>query len=147
MYNTILLALDGVAADRAIVEHVKPLAKLAQSRVVLLHVDDWTSRTHRQETLYPGATDDFMYLKKICAEFQSSGIPAEPELAYGDPVMEIVKQVRQKGCDLVVMSTQRQRSLAEIIFGTTASRVQKGIGLPVLMLGAKQMAKVPAFAA
>ena len=35
MYKTILLTLDGTATDRAIIEHVKVLAKLAQSRVVL----------------------------------------------------------------------------------------------------------------
>ena len=38
MYETILVTLDGTATDRAIIEHVKQLAKLAQSRLVLLHV-------------------------------------------------------------------------------------------------------------
>lgn len=62
--------MDGISTVRAIVEHVKPLAKLAQSRDVLLHVDDWTTKTHRQEALYPGATYDFAYLKEICREFK-----------------------------------------------------------------------------
>ena len=38
MYKTILVTLDGNPTDRAIIEHIKPLAKLMQSRVVLLHV-------------------------------------------------------------------------------------------------------------
>ena len=33
MYETILLTLDGTPTDRAIIEHVKELAKLAQGRV------------------------------------------------------------------------------------------------------------------
>ena len=46
MYDTILVTLDGTSTDRAIIGHVKPLAKLAHSRVVLLHVaDGWAART------------------------------------------------------------------------------------------------------
>jgi nucleotide-binding universal stress UspA family protein len=47
MYKTILVTLDGTPSDRAIIEHIKQLAKLAQSRVVLLHVaDGWAARTY-----------------------------------------------------------------------------------------------------
>ena len=38
MYDTILLTLDNSPADRAIIEHVKRLAAIMHSRVVLLHV-------------------------------------------------------------------------------------------------------------
>ena len=34
MYKTILVTLDGTPTDRAIIEHVKPLANWAHSRVV-----------------------------------------------------------------------------------------------------------------
>ena len=37
MYKTILVTLDGTGTDRAIIEHVKVLAKLAASRVILAH--------------------------------------------------------------------------------------------------------------
>jgi nucleotide-binding universal stress UspA family protein len=40
MYQTILVTLDGTATDRAIIEHIKQLAALAGSRLVLLHVAD-----------------------------------------------------------------------------------------------------------
>jgi hypothetical protein len=47
MYEKILLTLDGTPTDRAIIEHVKQLAKRAQSRLVLLHVaDGWAARTY-----------------------------------------------------------------------------------------------------
>ena len=38
MYKTILVTLDATPTDRAIIEHVKKLAKFMKSRVVLLHV-------------------------------------------------------------------------------------------------------------
>src|SRR5438874_12868256 len=138
MYKTILVTLDGTPSDRAIIEHAKQLAKLAQSRVVLLHVaDGWAARTYGQDAVSPEISEDNEYLKKVQAEFQGAGIAAQAELAYGDPAKEIVKWVEQKGCDLVAMSTHGHRFLADLFLGTTASRVQHKIRVPVLVLRAK----------
>ncbi|MFB3916769.1 MAG: universal stress protein [Terriglobales bacterium] len=138
MYETILVTLDSTPTDRAIIEHVKQLAKLAHSRVVLLHVaDGWAARTYGPDAVSQEITEDTAYLQKIRAEFQALGIPAEAELAYGDPVTEIVRWVEQKGCDLVAMSTHGHRFLADLFLGTTASRVQHSISVPVLLLRAK----------
>lgn len=138
MYNKILVTLEGTATDHAIIEHVKVLAKLASSRVVLLHVaDGWAARTYGADAVSPEITEDKAYLKKVLTDFESTGIPAEAELAYGDPVTEIVKWVKTKGCDLVAMSTHGHRFLADIFLGTTASRVQHSISVPVLLLRAK----------
>ena len=138
MYKTILVTVDGTPTDQAIIEHVKQLAKFAQSRVVLLHVaDGWAARTYGPDAVSPEITEDTAYLKRVQAEFQSMGIPAEAELAYGEPVEEIVNWVDQKGCDLVAMSTHGHRLIADIFRGTTASRVQHRIRVPVLLLRAK----------
>jgi len=138
MYKTILVTLDGTPSDKAIIEHVKHLAKLAQSRVVLLHVaDGWAARTYGPDAVSPEITQDTAYLKKVRTEFQSMGIPADAELAYGDPVTEIVKWVQRKGCSLVAMSTHGHRFLADLFLGTTASRVQHSISVPVLLLRAR----------
>ena len=138
MYKIILVTLDGTSSDRAIIEHVKVLAKLAQSRVVLLHVaDGWAARTYGADAVSPEITEDTAYLKKIRTEFQSAGIPADAELAFGEPVKEIIKWIKKRGCDLVAMSTHGHRILADLFLGTTASRVQHSIKVPVLLLRAK----------
>ncbi len=138
MYKTILVTLDGTPTDRAIIEHVKQLAKLAQSRLVLLHVaDGWAARTYGRDAVSPEIAEDTAYLQKVQQEFQSAGIPTAAELAYGEPVKEIIKWVQQKGCDLVAMSTHGHRFLADVFLGTTASRVQHNISVPVLLLRAR----------
>ena len=138
MYKTILVTLDGTSTDRAIIEHVKPLAKLAGSRVVVLHVaDGWAARTYGPDAVSREILEDTAYLAKVRAEFQAAAISAEAEMAYGDPTSEIVKWVKQKGCDLVAMSTHGHRFLADLFLGTTASRVQHSISVPVLLLRAK----------
>src|SRR5437868_6244940 len=138
MYDTILVTLDGTPSDRAIIEHVKQLAKLAHSRLVLLHVaDGWAARTYGRDAVSAEIAEDTAYLQKVRDEFQAAGIPTDAELAYGEPVKEIVKWVVQKGCDLVAMSTHGHRFLADLFLGTTASRVQHSISVPVLLLRAK----------
>jgi nucleotide-binding universal stress UspA family protein len=99
--------------------------------------DGWAARTYGPDAVSPEITQDTAYLKKIRSEFQASGVPTQAELAYGDPVTQIVKWVEQKGCDLVAMSTHGHRFLADIFLGTTASRVQHSISVPVLLLRAK----------
>jgi nucleotide-binding universal stress UspA family protein len=138
MYEKILVTLEGTSSDRAIIEHVKQLAKLAQSRLVLLHVaDGWAARTYGPDAVSPEIAEDTAYLEKVRAEFQAIGIPTEAELAYGEPVKEILKWIEQKSCDLVAMSTHGHRFLADIFLGTTASRVQHSVSVPVLLLRAK----------
>lgn len=138
MYEKILLTLDGNPTDRAIIEHVKQLAKFAHSRLVLLHVaDGWAARTYGPDAVSREITEDTAYLHRVQSEFQLEGILADAELAYGDPAEEIVNWIENKGCDLVAMSTHGHRFLADLFLGTTASRVQHRIKVPVLLLRAK----------
>ena len=138
MYKTILVTLDGTPTDRAIIEHIKLLAKLAGSRVVLLHVaEGWAARTYGPDAVSQEITEDKAYLQSVREELQSRDIPVDTEMAYGDPAREITKWVEQKHCDLVAMSTHGHRFLADLFLGTTASRVQHNVSVPVLLLRAK----------
>lgn len=138
MYDKILVTLDGTPTDRAIIEHIKQLAKLAHSRLVLLHVaDGWAARTYGSDAVSPEISEDTAYLHRVQSEFESEGIAAQAELAYGDPAEQIVNWVESKGCDLVAMSTHGHRFLGDLFLGATASRVQHRISVPVLLLRAK----------
>ena len=98
MYDKILVTLDGTPTDRAIIEHVKRLAKIMTSCIVLLHVaDGWAARTYGPDAVSQEISDDTRYLETIRSEFQDAGIAARPsELAYGDPAKEIIRWVQQK---------------------------------------------------
>ena len=138
MYDKILVTLDATPTDRAIIEHIKALAKIMHSRIALLHVaDGWAARMYGPDAVSPEVAEDKAYLEKIKIEFQAEGIPTEAALAYGDPASEIVKWVQQEGCDLVAMSTHGHRFIKDLFLGTTAPRVQHRISVPVLLLRAK----------
>ncbi len=138
MYVTILVPLDSTPTDRGIIDHVKALAHVMGSRVVLLHVaDGWAARTFGPDAVSPEVSDDQRYLNEVQAEFETAGIHAETVLAYGEPADEIVRWIREKGCDLVAMSTHGHRFLADLFLGTTASKVQHQVSVPVLLLRAR----------
>ncbi len=138
MYDTILLALDLSPADRPIIDHVKQLAGLMHSRVVLLHVATGpAAQFHEEDAGGKEVKESRSYLKQIRTEFEAANIPAEFQLAYGEPVKEIIKWVDEKGCDLVAMGTHGHKLLADLFLGATASRVQHNISVPVLLLRAR----------
>lgn len=142
MYNKILVTLDGTPTDRTIIEHIKPLAKWAKSHIVLLHVaDGWAARTYGPDAISREIAEDRSYLEKVRAEFQSEGIDAKAELAYGDPGGEIVKWVEKNGCDLVAMSTHGHGFLADLFLGSASRHVRHRISVPVLLLKKKAGSK------
>jgi nucleotide-binding universal stress UspA family protein len=138
MYHTILVTLDGTPTDRGIIDHVKSLAQVMHSRVILLHVaDGWAARYFGPDAVSPEVAADQAYLAQVRTEFEAAGTAAETVLAFGEPADEIVKWIRDKGCDLVAMSTHGHRFLADLFLGTTASRVQHQVKVPVLLLRAR----------
>ena len=139
MYDTILVTLDATQTDRAVIEHIKRLAKHMDSRVVLLHVaDGWAARTFGPDAVSPEISEDRAYLESIRLELEAEGIPAAAEMAYGDPSKEIVKWIREKGCDLVAMSTHGHRLLEDLFRGTTATNVRHEVDVPILLIRAKK---------
>jgi len=138
MYDTILVTLDATDADKTILEHVRALARIMGSKLVLLHVaDGWTARTYGADAVSPEIQEDRAYLAKIKAELEGEGISAHTELAFGNPATEIVKWVQARHCDLIAMSTHGHRFLGDLFFGVTAHKVQHQVSVPVLLLRVK----------
>jgi nucleotide-binding universal stress UspA family protein len=139
MYRKILVTLDTSPTDQAILEHIRPLARLMGSRIVLLHVaDGWAARLYGRDAVSREITEDRAYLARIEGELAGEGFEVESALAFGDPATQIISWVEEKGCDLIAMSTHGHRLLGDLLWGTTANRVQHGVDVPVLMLRAKK---------
>ena len=138
MYQNILVTLENTPTDRAIIEHIKQLAQLMGSNVVLLHVATGVpAQWHGADADGEEVSVDSAYLGQAVTELNEAGITANGQLVFGDPVTQIVKWISENKCDLVAMSTHGHRLIADVILGTTASRVQHSISVPVLLLRAK----------
>jgi nucleotide-binding universal stress UspA family protein len=135
MYKKILLALDVSPADRPIIEHIKKLAGMMASHVVLLHVATGVAvQFHGEEAAGQEVEAGRAYLEQVRQEFETAAVSAGTRLAFGDPSREIVRWATEDGCDLIAMGTHGHKLLADLVLGSTASRVQHNIGVPVLLL-------------
>ncbi|HEY1684498.1 MAG TPA: universal stress protein [Tepidisphaeraceae bacterium] len=137
MYHKILVTLEATPTDRAIIDHVKQLAAITKSNLVLLHVATGVpAQLYGADAAGEEISEDQAYLHRIKKEFDAAGIPTVTELAYGDPIKQIIKWIEQHGCDLVAMSTHGHQWVGDLLFGTTATKIQHQISVPVLLLRA-----------
>src|SRR5215213_1597071 len=103
MYKKILVALENSKADQSLLPHVRQLAKLLGSHLLLVHVaDGWAARTYDQLKLNESdeMRADRKYLEDTAADLRARGLEASAYLALGNPPNEIVKTAETEACDL-----------------------------------------------
>ena len=139
MYGTILVTLENSKTDEAILAHIEPLAKLAGSRLLLVHVaDGWVARTREQLNLAESEEmrEDRAYLESVRERLAAKGLETDTVLLAGEPADEIVKLAEERHVDLIAMSTHGHRFLADLILGSTARKVRHTVEVPVLLVRA-----------
>lgn len=137
LYKTILVTLEISVTDKAVLDHIMPLARLCGSKLILLHVaDGWAARHFGDEAVSREITEDKEYLELHKQILEAQGIEVETELAFGDPAKEIIKWVESKHCDLVAMSTHGHKGLADFFFGSTVHHVRHEVKVPILLVRA-----------
>lgn len=137
MYRRILVPLEHSDYDDAILAHVRDLARLCASSVVLIHVaDGWAARNQQPLALRESAEmkQDREYIESRADALEQLGITVECVLAGGDPAKEIAAAAEREGCDLVAMSTHGHRGLQDLIRGSVANDVRHHTTVPVLLV-------------
>jgi nucleotide-binding universal stress UspA family protein len=137
MYRRILMPLENSPADRAIIQHVLPLAKLLGAEVVLVHVaDGWAARHMEHLNLRESQEmkEDRAYLERVCQELRQAGIDVDAVLAAGDPAKEIAATAEREGVDLIAMATHGHSLLGDVVHGTTATALRHVSRIPILMV-------------
>ncbi|MFL6279385.1 MAG: universal stress protein [Vicinamibacterales bacterium] len=139
MYKHILIAIENSESDRAVLDHVEPLARLLAARLLLVHVADGWAARHFDELKLRESEEirqDREYLARICDDLARRGFDVRARLAMGDPATELSKVAIEEGVDLIAMSTHGHRFLNDLLRGATADRVRHNVQIPVLMVRA-----------
>lgn len=139
MYSRILVPLEHSSSDRSILAHVRALARLCGSSIVLIHVaDGWAARNIRHLHLRESEEmrSDRAYIERVAAALEADGFEADAVLATGDPATEIAAAADREGCELIAMSTHGHKFLSDLIRGSVASEVRHRTLVPVLLVRA-----------
>ncbi len=137
MYRRILVPLEHSPYDDIILAHVRQLAALCGSHLLLIHVADGWAARHQQALKLRESEEmrlDREYIEGWCAKLQSEGFETDSILAGGDPATEIAAAADREGCDLVAMAVHGHRGLQDVLYGTTANTVRHRTTVPVLMV-------------
>lgn len=137
MYRRILVPLEHSLYDRVILDHVRQLAALCQSSLLLIHVaDGWAARNQQSLKLRESEEmqKDREYLEQCCASLRSDGFESHCLLAGGDPAVEIAAAADRESCDLIAMAVHGHKGLQDLLYGTTANAVRHKTTVPVLMV-------------
>jgi nucleotide-binding universal stress UspA family protein len=140
MYERILIPLENSAADKAILQHIKPLAKLMGASLILMHVaDGWAARNYDRLNLAESEEmkTDRAYLESVAESLRDDGFEVSHFLAMGEPSDQIIKFANEHKMDLIAMSTHGHRFIGDLLYGNTADKVRHFVDVPVLLLKAK----------
>ena len=140
MYRNILIPLENSGADETILTHIKPLARMAGAKLLLVHVaDGWVARNFQQLKLAESEEmkEDREYLESRTRQLTDEGFVCDAVLALGEPSDEIIKLARERNVDLIAMTTHGHRFISDILYGATADKVRHAVDVPVLLVRAK----------
>jgi nucleotide-binding universal stress UspA family protein len=140
MYKKILIAVENSEADRTILEHIEPLARLIDARLLLVHVADGWAARHFDELNLRESEEmqaDRAYLARIKADLQERGFEVDALLRMGDPAKEICRVAEEQAVDLIAMATHGHRGVSDVIHGQTVDSVRHKVRIPVLLLRQK----------
>ena len=140
MYHTILIPVENRETDNTILEHIRPLARLTNAKLLLMHVaDGWVARNFEQLELQESEEmkHDRAYLASLEKELRGEGFEVSSVLAMGEPSTEIIKLAKSSGADLIAMTTHGHRFINDFLRGATADKVRHAVEVPVLLLKVK----------
>ncbi len=137
LYQTILIPLENSPADGTILEHIRALARLCGSRIILVHVaDGHVARNQEQLNLEDSEEmrTDRAYLSQRQEDLRRDGFEVSCQLACGDPAEQIIRLAHNEHCDLIAMSTHGHGFIKDALLGSVANEVRHRTDIPVLMV-------------
>jgi nucleotide-binding universal stress UspA family protein len=152
MLTQILVPLDGSAFAERVLPYVKELARRFESTVLLLRA------TTPAETLViePGMAPTVApvvdplpimeaerreadtYLRAIADQLRGAGLSVTYEQHVGPAATVIIDRARERGADLIAMTTHGRGGLGRLVFGSVADTVLRSAPCPVFLVRVRE---------
>ncbi len=133
-YNNIAIALDFSKDDHKILAYALGQGN-PNSNYLLIHVVEsasanlWGENSNDNET-----AKDKEQLQHYVNQLQAKDLKVTAELGYKSRVKEIIRIVKEKKADLIVMGAHGHSGVKDIIYGETVNAVRHELKIPVLIV-------------
>lgn len=132
----ILVPVDFSECTKESLLYAVPFAKQFDARLTLLHVMEPTYLAPSETSALPitetveAATKRLKQLRDRCA----GTVQCQTLVRLGYCEHEIIKVAQEEGSDLIILSTHGRTGLARLVMGSTAERVVRRAGCPLLIV-------------
>ena len=116
MFSPILVPLDGSSLAESVLPHVKALAQLNDSQVILVRVLDQYEGCDDSESVDPldwqiRKAEAWTYLEQVATRLVEAGLQVQIEILEGNAAERIVEYVQLNDISLIVLSSHGQSGL------------------------------------
>jgi nucleotide-binding universal stress UspA family protein len=130
-FRTILLPTDFSECAESALGYAADFARQSGARLLCLHVVEPTLPSVGYGQLEEAAAGE---LPRLAARRECAGLEVEEILSRGEAASEIVRVARERGADLIVISSHGRTGLGRMLFGSTAESVVRHAHCPVLVV-------------
>ena len=134
VYNNIAVALDFSKNDHKILSYAVGQGN-KNSNYVLIHVvESASAKLHGSDSDDHETQKDAAQLESYAAQLTGQGMNAIAELGFRNRVKEIVRIVREKNADMLVIGAHGHTGVKDILYGETVNAVRHELRIPVLVV-------------
>lgn len=138
--GTVLCAVDFSASSPRAIEHAAAMAAGTGARLLLTHVLEWSEEQDLMPSTggrrLPTSEDDaFTRLNELITEEMRGRCHPAVALGYGEPGDELLRLCQEHDASVIVLGIMRRNAIDLTVFGSTARRVIRDAGRPVLTVG------------
>ncbi len=132
--RVIAISLDFSKADEKLIAYAIAQGQ-SDVRYILIHIVESPSAKYFGEASDDYETrKDMERLEALSSQLISAGYQVEYVLGYRNRITEIVRIVKQKEADMLVMGAHRHKGIKDYIFGETIESVRHQLEIPVLIV-------------
>jgi nucleotide-binding universal stress UspA family protein len=140
MINDILVPIDFSIHSKQALRYAVPMAEQFDATLHLVYVVEPTvypADLGFGQVVLPGVEDELREkgeeeLRNLIDDEIGDRVAATATVRTGRPYQEILREVEEKGIDLIVMATHGHTGVEHFLFGSTAARVVRTATCPVL---------------
>jgi nucleotide-binding universal stress UspA family protein len=134
--KTILFPSDFSSKGDEAFDYAAAMAQQNGAKLLVVHVEE-SPVVYGEGTFYYGIPEpNEEALREMLADLKphEDGIPCERFLLQGSPAERIVEFAKEKGVDLIVMSSHGRTGLGRLLIGSVAESVVRRAECPVLIV-------------
>lgn len=134
--KTILFPSDFSSKGDEAFEYASAMAQQNGAKLLIVHVEE-PPVVYGEGTFYYGVPEpDKDALRTMLSKLKPhhAGVPHEHFLLTGSPAEQIVGFAKEKGVDLIVMSSHGRTGLGRLVMGSVAELVLRNAECPVLIV-------------